>query len=84
MQGPFSILSFDFGLDDVLFLESARRGDLIVEPGGQAIQGRAEDAAAGRVDDLRRYQAGFNSMINLAMDPAQSVKLFERIAREMS
>lgn len=83
MRGPFTILSFDFGLGDVLYLESARRGDLIIGPAGQTLQGDPEDVAAARVDDVANYQAGFQSMINTALDPADSVKFFERILREM-
>ena len=63
---PVAILGFDFGLDDVLYLESARRGDLIIEPGGQTLQGHTEDVAAAEVEDVREYQSGFRSMINSA------------------
>jgi hypothetical protein len=83
LKGPFAILSFDFGLDDVLYLESARRGDLIIEPGGQTLQGHTGDVAAAQVEDVREYQSGFQSMINSALDPADSVKFFERVIREM-
>jgi Domain of unknown function (DUF5753)/Helix-turn-helix domain len=84
MKGPFAILSFDFGLDDVLYLESARRGDLIVVPSGQTLQGDPEDVAAARIDDVADYRAGFKSMINIALDPVDSVKFFERVIREIS
>lgn len=84
LKGPFAILGFDFGLDDVLYLESARRGDLIIEPGGQTLQGHTEDVAAAEVEDVREYQSGFRSMINSALDPADSVKFIEQVIREMS
>lgn len=84
MKGPFVILSFDSGLDDVLYLESARRGDLIVGPGGETQQGDPEDVAAARVDDVKDYEAGFRSMINIALDPADSVKFIQRVIRETS
>jgi hypothetical protein len=84
MKGPFSILSFDFGLEDVLYLESARRGDLIIGPGGRhALQGDPEDVAAARVDDVADYRAGFQSMVDTALGPADSIEFIERIIREM-
>jgi hypothetical protein len=84
MRGPFVILSFDSGLDDVLYLESARRGDLIIGPGGGTQQGDPEDVAAARVDDVKEYEAGFRSMVDLALDSGDSVKFIQRVIREMS
>jgi hypothetical protein len=84
MRGPFAILSFDLDLDDVLYLESARRGDLIIGPDGETEQGDPEDVAAARIDDMADYRAGFQSMINTALDPADSVKFIGRVIREMS
>lgn len=84
MKGPFVILKFDFGLEDVLYLESARRGDLTIGPGGETLQGDPEDVAAARVDDVKNYETGFQSMINSALDPADSVKFIRRIIREIS
>jgi hypothetical protein len=84
MRGPFVILKFDFGLDNVLYLESARRGDLIIGPGGERQQGDPGDIAAARVDDVKDYAAGFRSMINIALDRTDSVKFIQRVIREMS
>jgi transcriptional regulator with XRE-family HTH domain len=84
MRGPFVILSFDSGLDEVLYLESARRGDLIIDPGGEIQQGDPKDVAAARVDDVKEYEAGFQSMMNIALGPADSVKFIQRVIREMS
>ena len=41
MRGPFVILKFDLDIDDVLYLESARRGDLIIAPGWRDTTGRS-------------------------------------------
>ena len=84
MKGPFVILTFDSGLDDVLYLESARRGDLIIDPGGQSLQGHSEDVAAGQVQSVTRYREGFQSMIEVAKDPADSVEFFQSLIGEMS
>jgi hypothetical protein len=83
MRGPFSILGFDFGLDDVLYLESARRGDLIIGPAGHEVQGDPDDVAAARVDDVTTYHAGFDSMMNIALDRADSLKFMEGVLQEM-
>jgi hypothetical protein len=84
MKGPFVILNFDLDLDldPVLYLESARRSDLIIGPGGEPQQGNSEDVAAARVDNMAKYQTGFKSMINTALDPADSVKFIERVLSE--
>jgi Domain of unknown function (DUF5753) len=83
MRGPFVILCFNFGLDDVLYLESARRGDLIIGPGGHEVQGDPEDFAAAQVDDVAVYHAGFDSMMDIALDRADSIKFIERVLGEM-
>jgi Domain of unknown function (DUF5753) len=84
MKGPFAILSFDVGIGDVLYLESARRGDLIIGPGDHALQGNPEDVAAARVDDVADYREGFQRMTDIALDPAESVEFIRRLIREMS
>ena len=83
MRGPFVLLGFDVPLDQVLFLESARRGDLIAcEEGIVADTGAlgADHAAAV----IAGYEDGFATLENMALDPAESVSLIERIAREAS
>jgi hypothetical protein len=83
MKGPFTILSFDFGLEDVLYLEGSRRGDLILGPGSQTLPEDLKDAAPAWVDEVVNYQEGFQSMINIALDRADSVKFVERVIREL-
>lgn len=85
MRGPFAILSFDRSLDleDVFYLESARRGDLIIGPGNHEVQGDPEDVAAARVDDVAYYRAGFDSMMNVALDRSGSVKFIAEVLEEM-
>ena len=84
LKGPFIILSFDFDLEPVLYLESARRGDLIIGPGGETQQGDPEDVAAARVDNVKSYEEGFQSMINIALDPGDSVQFIKRVIHEIS
>jgi transcriptional regulator with XRE-family HTH domain len=84
MKGPFALLSFDpaTGLEDVLYLESARRGDL-VETAGQTPQARPGDTEAEEADDVAEYRDGFDSMAKVALPADASVELIKRIAREM-
>lgn len=83
MRGPFVLLGFDVPLDQVLFLESARRGDLIASEEGIVADGsaRGADHAAATIAG---YEDGFAALENIALDPAESVGLIERIAREAS
>lgn len=83
MRGPFVLLGFDVPLDQVLFLESARRGDLIASEEGIVADGSAlgADHAAATI---AAYEDGFATLQNIALDPAESASLIERIAHEAS
>lgn len=85
MKGPFALLSFDpaTGLEDILYVESPRRGDL-VETVGQNKLSQEEDSEATEADDVAEYQDGFDSMVELALDPAASREFIERIATDLS
>jgi transcriptional regulator with XRE-family HTH domain len=85
MKGPFALLSFApaTGLEDVLYLESARRGDL-VETGGQTTVGSARETQDAVVDaerdDIAEYREGFEGMLRQALTADASADLIERIA----
>jgi hypothetical protein len=85
MKGPFALLSFDpaTGLDDILYLESVRRGDL-VEAEGQNRLSRDEDAETTDADDVAEAQDGFDNMVNAALDRDASREFIDRIAREIA
>jgi transcriptional regulator with XRE-family HTH domain len=86
MKGPFALLGFApaTGLEDVLYLESARRGDL-VQTGGQIALASAGEARAAAVDaekdDIAEYRAGFEGMLEQALSVDASADLIERIAQ---
>ena len=84
LSGPFVLLSFDSLLDTVLYVENARRGDLLIaetrdRPAFVTIP-KMEDPA----DEVARYEDGFNGLQKLALDPAQSSELIERTAEELA
>lgn len=85
MRGPFALLEFDVDLDDILFLESARRGDLLVPPpdAGKPVGGGVSAEAAALVETIADYQVGFKTLQELALDPDESRALIERAAREL-
>ena len=84
MKGPFALLSFDpaTGLDDILYLESVRRGDL-VETEGQNRLGQDDDAEPTEADDVAEARDGFDNMVKIALDREASRKFIERVAREL-
>jgi hypothetical protein len=84
MRGPFALLGFDVGLEDVLYLESARRGDLLI--GGtdaETITGQG-GAPIENIEEIARYQDGFASLSKIALEPEESRQFIERTARDMS
>lgn len=86
MRGPFALLGFDVELDDVLYLESARRGDLLIPPFdvANAVSGASTAEAPAMVDEIAEYQEGFEGLFALAHGPQESMKLIEQVAQEMS
>jgi len=71
LKGPFTLLSFDNELGDVLFFESARRGDLTL----------ADPASA---DLITSYQEAFEGLRNIALSVEKSTQLIERTADKMA
>jgi transcriptional regulator with XRE-family HTH domain len=85
MRGPFALLGFDVDLDDVLFLESSRRGDLLIPPldVASAVSGSSVAEAPAMVDEIAEYQEAFETLFALALEPQESMKFIERVAHEM-
>ena len=84
LKGPFALLSFELGrLDDVLYLESARRGDLLVTNPGMfsgAVSATVYDAA----DEIASFEDGFQSLWRVALSPGDSLELIRRATEETS
>jgi hypothetical protein len=79
LRGSFVLLSFGGLLDDVLYLEGARRGDLLI--------GEREAIGPGAPDtehigtELARYQDGFKSLLKIALEPDASLQLIDEAPR---
>ena len=86
MRGPFALLEFDVDLDDILFLESARRGDLLIPPpdAGKPVGGGVSSEAVALVEAISDYQEGYKALLKVAASPEESRTLLERAAVELS
>jgi transcriptional regulator with XRE-family HTH domain len=82
LRGPFVLLGFDVPLDDVLYLESARRGDLMVSE-GDTVSGHGSPTVDDAAEEIARYEDGFDILSKIALEPADSLELIDRIANEM-
>jgi transcriptional regulator with XRE-family HTH domain len=83
LRGPFTLLGFDVELDDVLYLESARRGDLMFStPGSTLISEATSGEAVARMDEIAIYQDGFESLMTIALSPDESASFIELVLQE--
>jgi transcriptional regulator with XRE-family HTH domain len=79
LKGSFVLLGFAGRLDDVLYLEGARRGDLLI--------GEREAIGPGAPDtehlgaELATYQDGFNNLLEIALEPDPSLQLIDEALR---
>jgi transcriptional regulator with XRE-family HTH domain len=84
LRGPFVLLSFDVSLDDVLYLESARRGDLLIAETKDQVAGPNVPKLEDPADEVARYQDGFASLLKISLEPAESLALIEQVASDLS
>jgi hypothetical protein len=85
LRGPFALLAFDVDLDTVLYLESARRGDLMIAGPdiGETVSGNPGSGGSPRPDEIGEYEDGFEGLVKLALSADESRKLMEQAAKEM-
>lgn len=85
MRGPFSLLGFDVDLDTVLYLESARRGDLMIAgmDVGETVLGNPGSGGSPRPSEIGEYEDGFESLTKLALDPEESRNFMKQVVQEM-
>lgn len=84
LKGPFILLGFDAALDDVLYMESARGGDTLITGGSDQIYGPGVTAVPNPGEMVADYEEGYNSLMELALDPDESLKFLERIIQDVS
>lgn len=84
LRGPFVLLSFQGDLDDVLYLESARRGDLLIKEDREQLGGpnvpRFEDPSEVVAD----FQDGFKSLMEISLSPEESRSLIEHAIADLA
>jgi transcriptional regulator with XRE-family HTH domain len=83
MQGPFVLLGFEGELDDVLYLESARRGDLLIAETREQLGGPNVPKFENPADEVAKYQDGFATLLQVALEPAESLALIGQIADDL-
>ena len=71
LTGPFTLLGFDNELGDVLYLEGARTGNLIL----------ADPASAERITD---YHEAFEELRRISLGPEASRDFIIEVAEEMA
>jgi len=69
MRGPFTLLEFDADLNDVLYMEGARGGDLVL---------------TGRDEQIIYYRENYEDLDEWALGPEESRELMLQVADEMS
>jgi transcriptional regulator with XRE-family HTH domain len=77
LRGPFVLLSFEEALDDVLYLESARRGDLLIAEDNEQLGGPNVPKFENPADEVARYQDGFTTLLKISLEPRDSLALIE-------
>jgi transcriptional regulator with XRE-family HTH domain len=79
LKGSFVLLGFGGLLDDVLYLEGARRGDLLI--GEREAIGPGAPDAEHLGTELAWYQDGFNNLLQIALEPQDSLELISEALR---
>jgi len=80
MQGPFVLLGFEGELEDVLYLESARRGDLFIAENRDQLGGPNVPKFENPADQVAKYQDGFARLLKISLPPKESLELIEQTA----
>jgi hypothetical protein len=83
LRGPFVLLSFPGELDDVLYLESARRGDLFIAENKDQLGGPNVPKFENPAQVVAEYQDGFKSLTDIALSPEESISLIERAIADL-
>lgn len=83
LKGPFVLLDFDGALDPMLYLESARSGDLLIAGSTEQSSAPGVSVVPDPSGTVAEYEDGYDSLGELALDPADSLKLLEKLARDI-
>lgn len=82
-RGPFVLLGFDGALDDVLYVESARRGDLLMAEVKDWLAGPSIPKTEEPATEVASYEDGFDGLLRIALDPTESLELIGHVAEQL-
>jgi transcriptional regulator with XRE-family HTH domain len=82
MRGPFVLLSFQGELDDVLYIESARRGDLLIAEDREQLGGPSTPKFENPAEVVAQFQDGFKRLMEISLPPEESLALIEGSIRD--
>jgi Domain of unknown function (DUF5753) len=82
LRGSFVLLGFGDLLEDVLYLEGARRGDLLIAE-RESINGQGAQGVVHPSDEVARYQDGFDHLLKIALSPADSLDRVRKAVDEL-
>jgi transcriptional regulator with XRE-family HTH domain len=82
LRGPFVLLGFDGPLDDVLYLESARRGDLLIAETRDQLAGPNVPKVEDPADEVAKYEDAYGGLLKISLDPEESRKVIEQAIEE--
>jgi transcriptional regulator with XRE-family HTH domain len=84
LRGPFILLSFDGPLDEVLYLESAWRGDLLIADTEDQVAGPGVSTVADPAVEVAQYHDGWTALLGISLDPDASLAFIDQVASELS
>ncbi len=84
LRGPFVILGFSGDLEDVLYLESARRGDLLIAENREQLGGPNVPKFENPAEVVAEYKDGFKSLIEISLSPEESIELLKGAIADLS
>jgi transcriptional regulator with XRE-family HTH domain len=82
LRGPFVLLGFDGPLDDVLYLESARRGDLLIAETKDQFAGPNVPKVEDPADEVANYQDNYTRLLKTSLDADESRELIRHAIQQ--
>ena len=83
LRGPFVLLGFTGELEDVLYLESAKRGDLFIAEDKEQLGGPNAPKFENPAQVVAEYKDGFNSLIEISLSPEESINFIEQALADL-
>lgn len=78
LRGPFVLLGFDGELDDVLYIESAKRGDLLISEDREQVGGPSAPKFENPGGTVAEFQDGFRYLQQIALSEEETLAFIEQ------